>query len=175
MNLKIFKLGMWGIVLFFLIILLLSFFLFTFYPPHVFLFQDLISGQYGIIKNTENKSKNEPILKIKDAKIFVEIADNPEKRTKGLSFRESLDEDRGMLFVFERPSFYYFSMRDMNFPLDFIWINGDEVVDITENVEPEDFQPSNSFTSRVEADKVLEVNAGFVEKFKIKIGDKVSF
>lgn len=38
------------LALFFLIILLLSFFIFTFYPPRIFLFQDPVSGQYGIIK-----------------------------------------------------------------------------------------------------------------------------
>ncbi len=133
-----------------------------------------------LIKNAipfqkEKITNQQKILKIGKTQILVEIADTPQKQAQGLSFRKSLPENQGMLFVFEKPSFYYFWMKDMNFPLDFIWINSNEVVDITKNVKPEDFQPPNSFTSRVETDKVLEVNAGFVEKFKIKIGDKISF
>ena len=78
-----------------------------------------------------------------------------------------------MLFDFPKPDIYQFWMNDMNFPLDFIWINGGKVVEITENVQP----PSQTqgqpvvVKSYFSVDKVLEVNAGFVTRNNLKVGD----
>lgn len=112
---------------------------------------------------------------IGDKTIFVEIADSQEKRTKGLSGRNSLPKNKGMLFLFDKPDFYGFWMKGMNFPLDFIWIKDNEVIELTKNVKPEDFQPPNLLIPKDRVNKVLEVNAGFIEEFNIKIGDKVVF
>ncbi len=112
-------------------------------------------------------------LVIGDKEILVEIADTWAKRTRGLSQRNFLPENQGMLFLYKEPGFYAFSMREMKFPLDFIWILGDEVVEITEKIKPEDYQPPKSLLPKEKVDKVLEVNAGFVEKFQIKVGDKI--
>lgn len=108
--------------------------------------------------------------------ILVEIADSEVKRIKGLGGRYSLGENRGMLFIFEKPDFYSFWMKGMKFPLDFIWIRGDKVVGITEEVLPprSENDTLTSFQSPEEADKVLEVNAGWIKKHSVKIGDKVS-
>lgn len=114
-------------------------------------------------------------LIIGNTEILVEIADTPEKMKKGLSGRIFLPEKQGMLFVFAEPDYYEFWMKGMKFPLDFIWILGDEIVEITENVKPEDYQPPKTLRPKEKIDKVLEVNAGFVKKFNIKIGDKISF
>jgi len=114
-------------------------------------------------------------LVIGNTEILVEIADTQAKMEKGLSGRNSLPENQGMLFLFKEPNFYGFWMKGMNFPLDFIWIRENEVVETTENVKPEDFQPPKNLLPKEKVDKVLEVNAGFVEKSKIKIGDKISF
>jgi len=77
----------------------------------------------------------------------------------------------GMIFVFDKPDFYYFWMKDMKFPLDFIFIKNNEVVDLLENIAPETYP--KSFTSKVKADKVIELNAGEIKKSGIKIGDKL--
>src|SRR3989344_8044864 len=67
--------------------------------------------------------------------IKVEVADTPEKTTLGLSYRESLPENFGMLFIFSEPHIPTFWMKEMNFPLDMIWIREDNtIVDITQNV-----------------------------------------
>ncbi|MCX8009506.1 MAG: DUF192 domain-containing protein, partial [Patescibacteria group bacterium] len=86
----------------------------------------------------------------------MELFDTQEKRTRGLSGRDFLPENKGMLFIFEKPDYYTFWMKEMKFPLDFIWIRGDEIVEITENVKPEDYQPPKFFTSKEKVDKVLE-------------------
>lgn len=107
--------------------------------------------------------------------ILVEIVNTQAKMEKGLSGRSFLPEKQGMLFIFEKPDFYGFWMKGMEFGLDFIWILGDEVVEITENIKPEDFPPPKSLIPTQKVDKVLEVNDGFAAKFKIKVGDKISF
>lgn len=129
-----------------------------------------------------NDYKTEEI-KIGDKIINVEIADTVEKRSKGLSGRKSMPENQGMLFVFPAPDYYSFWMKNMNFGLDFIWIKGNEIMEITKNVKPEDYQsastqrgePPKSLVPKNKIDKVLEVNAGMAEKMGIQEGDKVEF
>src|SRR4026208_1251957 len=64
----------------------------------------------------------------------IEIAQTQIEREKGLSGRDTLPENSGMLFVFDKPDYYAFWMKDMKFPLDFIWIRDQKVVQITEGV-----------------------------------------
>ncbi len=114
-------------------------------------------------------------LQINNASLKVEIADNVSKRSKGLAVRQSLGESEGMLFVFERSDKYPFWMKGLKFPLDFVWIKGDKIVDITENVPPPQSGQADSsltiYSPKVEVDKVLELNAGTVKKLDIKVGD----
>lgn len=116
-------------------------------------------------------------LEIGDKVFKVEIADTQAKRSKGLSDRESMPEDQGMLFIFEKADKYPFWMKGLKFPLDFIWIKGDTVSDILPNVPPpEGGQMDESlpiYQPRVEVDKVLEINGGTAEKLGLKIGDKI--
>lgn len=114
-------------------------------------------------------------IKIGDAKISIEIADTTEKREKGLSGRKLLPENQGMLFLFEQPGYYSFWMKDTLMPLDFIWIKNNKVVEVTENVRPEDFQPPKFLTPKEEINATLEVNAGFIDRFNIKVGDEIIF
>lgn len=109
-------------------------------------------------------------------KVKVEIADTTAERKKGLSGRKSLEEDHGMLFSFEgkelTPGFW---MKDMLFPLDIIWIKGDEIVKIDKNVAIPGKKETTFklYYPPVSVNYVLEVNAGFSDKNKIKVGDTV--
>jgi len=114
-------------------------------------------------------------IKVNGVKISVEIAQTPQTRAKGLSGRESLPENQGVLFVFETPDRYSFWMKEMNFALDFLWINGDKIVETTENVKPEDFQPPKTLNAQSPVDTVLELNAGSAQRLNIKPGDKIEF
>jgi uncharacterized protein len=99
------------------------------------------------------------------------------EKEKGLGYRDSLAEDSGMLFVYDHPERYGFWMKGMRFPLDFIWINGNKVADLSLNIpQPADdaAQPV-SLAPAVPADKVLEVNAGVIESLGIRVGDLVQF
>lgn len=114
-------------------------------------------------------------VQINGSKLNVEIADTQAKRSKGLGERESLASDSGMLFIFPEPSKYSFWMKGLSFPLDFVWIKGDKVVSILQNVPPPDpNQPDSSlpvYQPNEEVDKVLEVGAGVIQRLNIKVGD----
>lgn len=127
--------------------------------------------------NNSGQSGSQTTLKVGAIVVNVELADTEAKRSKGLGGRNSLPQNSGMLFTFDHPDQYKFWMKDMKFPLDFIWINGDSVVDILPNIPN---PPATVDTSSLPiyepvapVDKVLEVNAGFAASHGIKIGDKV--
>lgn len=116
-------------------------------------------------------------LQIGVGKLKVEIADTQAKRSKGLSDRQSLASDEGMLFVFPQPSKYSFWMKSVKFPLDFIWIRGSTVVDLLPNVSsPAPGQTDESlpiYQPNTEVDKALEVPSGTIQRLNIKIGDSI--
>lgn len=119
-----------------------------------------------------NRKEPLPILEIGNNKFEVEIADNAILQARGLSGRESLPENKGMLFVFDGPAIQNFWMAGMKFPLDIIWVHGDKVAGFAENVPPAAGIPK-IYSSPEPVDKVLEINAGLVKKLKIKAGDKI--
>ena len=110
-------------------------------------------------------------LKLGETFLEVEIADDSEKRILGLGKRATLQEGQGMLFLHEKPAKYLYSMRDMQFGLDFIFINQGRVVGLQEDVS-QDF--SGEIKGDQEYDSVLEVPFGWAKKNGIKIGDEVS-
>jgi uncharacterized membrane protein (UPF0127 family) len=126
---------------------------------------------YQITQNypTENYQKINVKLNNKNFALFV--ADTPEKKEKGLSNIDSLQNNEGMIFVFNKPDYYSFWMKDMRFPLDFIFLKENGIVDLLENIQPQSYP--KTFTSKKTADKVIEVKAGTIKGLKIKIGDKI--
>ena len=106
-------------------------------------------------------------------KVNVEIADDNDERAKGLMFREKLDENEGMLFVFDDESYQTFWMKNMLIPLDIIFIGKNfEIVDI-KNAEPCKTENCILYQSSKPAMYVLEVNKGFTVKDNIKTGNKI--
>ena len=88
----------------------------------------------------------------------VAIADTDELQQKGLSGHDPLGEDGGMLFVFDRPAAYGFWMKDMNFPIDIVWLNADKkVLTVDAAVDPSTY-PSIYYPPSP-AKYVLEVGA----------------
>ncbi|MCX6811844.1 MAG: DUF192 domain-containing protein [Candidatus Berkelbacteria bacterium] len=130
-------------------------------------------------KTNENSQMKSPQVEysqvqIGGQEIHAEVADNEELRMKGLSGRESLGNNDGMLFVFEKPDIYPFWMKDMNFAVDIIWIKDKKIVDIVKDAEPPSVAGKTiSYTPKAEADIVLETVAGFCEENGVKIGDEV--
>lgn len=125
-----------------------------------------------------NLSGNDsPILKsqiiINNQTVFVEVADTPALREQGLSGRRSLKDNEGMLFIFDAPVRPGFWMKEMLFPIDIIWVSDNNtIVDISENLLPSSYP--RIFSPKTEIKYVLEVPSGFVEKNKVKIGDRMT-
>ncbi len=144
----------------------------------------LIAGALYVYKSqtvsipfVPQQAKTEQVI-IGDTKVKIEVADTQEKRNKGLGGKETLASDSGMFFIFDREDKYPFWMKGLKFPLDFIWIKGGQVVDITENVPaPLPGQKDADlpiYSSKEPVDRVLEVTGGFIKANNIKIGDTVT-
>ena len=121
-----------------------------------------------------------PIVEVGGAAFRVEIADDPQERIQGLSGRESLAQDAGMLFVYQEPLVPAFWMPAMRFPLDFVWIGEDcAVADITPDVPaPAPSTPDSELPTYTPAAPIrynLEVNAGTAARHGITVGDAVRF
>lgn len=111
------------------------------------------------------------------AQIAVEVADTKESRSLGLGGRSSLGAESGMLFVMEQRAKPTFWMKGMLIPLDFIWIDGVNIVDILQNVQPPVVGQADSslqlYSPITIVDRVLEVNSGYVAAHGIKNGDQI--
>lgn len=111
---------------------------------------------------------------IGESHLWVAYADTNNSREQGLSYTKKLDNDQGMLFVFEDESHPSFWMKDMNYPLDIIWIDKDKkVVEISKNIDPVTYP--EKFYSVLPIKYVLEVNSGFSDLNNIKVGSELSF
>jgi len=120
------------------------------------------------------QKKESDLAQIGKQKIKIEVVKTQADAIRGLSGRESLCSNCGMLFLLQRSDRQVFWMKEMQFDLDFVWLDSDRVVKLNENVshlkgEGEKIIPG------VMADKVLEINAGKISEWGIKIGDQISF
>ncbi|MEI7810427.1 MAG: DUF192 domain-containing protein [bacterium] len=120
------------------------------------------------------KSQNIKFIQIAGQKIKVELALTHSEQIKGLSGRKNINDDAGMLFIFEKLSNDKFWMKDMNFSVDMIWIDSDSnIIYIEKNVDPSSYP--NTFGPNQDYKYVLEVKANFSEKNNLKVGEKVKF
>ena len=104
---------------------------------------------------------------------YIEIANNNESRQLWLMFRESLDNNKWMLFKYEKPWIYSFRMKNTLIPL--AWIRLDstlKVVDI-KLMNPCKTKECPSYTPVTEAQYVLEINQQLIsKKWILTIWDK---
>lgn len=112
------------------------------------------------------------ILRINQWEITVETADTQATQEKGLMGRESLDEDRGMLFVYDRDSRKSFWMKNTKIPLSIAYIAADGTIREIYDMEP---LSTRTVDSRYSVRYALEVNLGAFQRHGIKTGDKVEF
>jgi uncharacterized membrane protein (UPF0127 family) len=106
--------------------------------------------------------------------VVAEVARTEAETAKGLGGKEKLEEFEGMLFYFPENIMRVFWMKDMLIPIDIIWIGENmTIIDITNDVP---IHPQlQTYSPKVPAQFVLELNAGFVNKNGISIGDTVTF
>jgi len=144
----------------------------------IFVIALLFISAFFILSNQSSKKVHSvadiKYVKLAGQKIGVELAITPEEKAQGLSGRIGLEEDKGMLFVFDIPGWHSFWMQDMNFPIDMIWLGEDlRIIYIEKNALPESFPAT--FGPQIDSMYVLEVVSGFSEKNNLKVGDRVEF
>lgn len=113
-------------------------------------------------------------FKIGGAILNVGIADTEAKQQQGLSGKLGLPPNEGLLFVFDKPGYYGFWMKDMNFPIDIAWFDKDKrLIYLDSNVPPSSYP--DILVPDTPSLYVLETNANFFIDHGIKIGDAAEF
>ena len=126
---------------------------------------------------TEDRTSGLPTVTIhascgEKVRVRVEIADNPVRRYIGLRGRESMPEDRGMLFVYPAEGSRTFTMANTPIPLSIAFIDSERRIIDIQDMEPLDDEPPG-YDSAEPAQYALEVNQGFFEETGVKVGDRV--
>jgi uncharacterized protein len=137
-----------------------------------------ITVQDSLPNNPNNDSNYlKGYLIIDDFKIFVDIALTDTQKQAGLSIKNFMNENEGMLFFLEEPTKASFWMKNMHFPIDIIWLDETfSIVHIEEKLQPcttTFYCPS--YKPLKESLYVLETIAGFANKHHLKIGDQMDF
>jgi len=139
----------------------------------------VILGIVFFDKSNEIKEKKFQTIKINDIFLNVEIADTDKERIKGLSGRKNLEENKGLLFVFDTEGYHGIWMKEMNFNIDIAWLDKNKkIIHIEKNVSPNTY-PKVFYS--FDKDKptldlyVLETNANFFEKADIEVEDLAEF
>lgn len=102
--------------------------------------------------------------------VTMAIASIDEQRIRGLSGIEKMNENEGMLFLFDKPSKQGFWMNKMNFPIDIIWLDSNnKVVHIEKQLEPcKLFLACPVYNPEVDTLYVIELRSGFADDHSIK-------
>jgi uncharacterized membrane protein (UPF0127 family) len=135
---------------------------------------DEIIEEETVVEEIQKDPRYNREISIGEAKLLVQIVRTPAELNKGLSGREKLAEENGMLFVYDGPQKVNFWMPDMNFPLDIIFLSSNEVVYIEPNVpNPAKDTPKEEleiYSPNMPVDMALETVAGWTEKNGVEVG-----
>ena len=113
-------------------------------------------------------------LKLGDKTIYMDIADNPDKMHLGLGGRRSLAADRGMIFIYGDSGQRCFWMKDMEFPIDILWLDAQKKVGhIEKSLDPDTYP--QSYCPDVATRYVVELQSGVSQAAGIKSGDSLEF
>jgi uncharacterized membrane protein (UPF0127 family) len=122
-------------------------------------------------KPKNNKFPDNISLFINNQGYYLEVAQTSKTRQTGLSNRNNLCFNCGMLFVFNRLDKQTFWMKDTHIPLDIIWLNSKhEIIKIVVAAKTDS---ENLYTSETPAKYAIELNANESLKLGLKIGDTI--
>jgi uncharacterized protein len=127
-------------------------------------------------------------VRINGFSLIVDVPTTSEEAQKGLDIKDHLNENQGMLFIYEEPGKPRFWMYGMKFPIDIVWFDKDKnVVHIEHNLQPCITNPYNllsfipttlfcpSYSPEKDALYVLETTAGFYQRHNVKVGTHMDF
>lgn len=104
--------------------------------------------------------------------IPIELARTDAQQMRGLMYREGISENEGMLFIFDKDDYYDFWMKNMNFPIDMVWMDSDfKVVHIEKDAPPCTTRPCPLYGPEKPTRYVLEIKANLSDKRGIEVGD----
>lgn len=143
-------------------------------PPLAFLALLLLTACARIAEAQPAVAPSVAIQTEKETHTFtVELAQTTPERARGLMFREHLEADAGMLFLFDSMQVQSFWMKNTKLPLDMLFIDDEgRIVGIVENAEPMTLEPR---TVGKPSRYVLELNAGTCRRLGIEAGQRVRF
>lgn len=118
------------------------------------------------------KSKNGSTITINNHTLAVELAQTESERKQGLSDRDSMPQNTGLLFIFPSKDNHTFWNYQMKFPIDVLWIDDNMIVEKT--LFPIDSGTPTTYYPRAKAHYVLEVNAGLADRYGWTVGTSVS-
>ncbi|MEI8249043.1 MAG: DUF192 domain-containing protein [Candidatus Taylorbacteria bacterium] len=137
-------------------------------------FSTIASSTQAFIAGYASSTASTTVIKVPRGIIYVEIAQTEAQKSLGLSYRRGLATSSGMLFVFGEPTKPSFWMKDMNFPLDMVWIDSHKkIVSITKHISPDTYP--QTFQPPAPVSFVLEIQAGDADRFKLATGTQLTF
>ncbi len=141
----------------------------------------MLAAALGGCEGLQPDAPDKASLRIGAAATYpVDLAVTPAERQQGLSGRETMDQGTGMLFIFEQEQPLTFWMKDMRFPLDILWIDGQcRLIEVAADVPTPPPNAENAEIPRAyspaPAHYVLELNAGEGARAGLSPGDTVEF
>ncbi|MFC1776383.1 DUF192 domain-containing protein [Pseudomonadota bacterium] len=120
-------------------------------------------------------ASGDPSVELGGKTFAVEIADTSEKQALGLMFRDNMEADKGMLFIFPNEAPRSFWMKNTRIPLDIMYFDKElKMVSISADTPPCKVTRCPSYPSKGPAMYVLELNAGAAKKLGVGVGDKLT-
>lgn len=118
-----------------------------------------------------------PWVELGGHRFTIEIADDDAERARGLMYRDSMEEDRGMLFIHDRQEPQAYWMKNTRIPLDILYFDNDrKLVSQQRDVPPCSLGDAcPSYPSNAPARYVLELNAGEAAQLKLEDGAQMTF
>ncbi len=115
------------------------------------------------------KSETDSVI----TKFDIEIAETEYETQTGLMYRQSMEQNQAMLFIFPNVEHHSFYMKNTEFPLDIIYIDGNlKIASFQKNAQPYD---ETGLSSQVPVKFVLETNAGLSDRMGLQVGDSIAF
>ena len=129
----------------------------------------LLSFAILVFFNTEVAASKE--INIEKLLSNMEIADNYSKRKKGLMYRDNIDKDFGMLFIWDKEEIQCMWMKNTSLPLSIAYLSSDGRI-----LEIYDMVPfsEDSICSMRNVRMAVEVNQGWFARNQITVGDKAN-
>ena len=134
----------------------------------------LVLGMNGVAGAQEKKAIR--VYFPNGESVRAEQAISPQERERGLMFREKLERSRGMLFFMGEEAIHPFWMKNVNFPIDILWLDRQRrIVHMARNVPPCRKDPCPTYPPLMPALYVLEIAAGRADELGLKLQDRLEF